>query len=70
MELGLACTLRTKKRTNHTEEQLFYGIFQGGVGGGSLVLQLLQAVQGLSTGPNKATQLDATLQGGAGAQLS
>ena len=34
------------------------------------MLQLLQAAQSFSTSPDKATQLDASLQGGARAQLS
>lgn len=38
--------------------------------GGLSVLQLLQALQGFRTSPDKATQLDASLQGGAGAQFS
>lgn len=69
MELGLACTLRTTKRTNHTRGTAVFlqGFSQGGH---LLVLQLLQAVQGFSTSPYKATQLDASLQGSARAQFS
>lgn len=37
---------------------------------GLSVLQLLQALQGFSTSPDKAAQLDAGLQGGARAQFS
>lgn len=66
MELGLACTLRNKKRTNHTRAVFLQGFSQEGF----LVLQLLQTSQGFSTRPDKATQLDASLQGGARAQLS
>lgn len=68
MELGLACTLRNKKRTNHTRGTAVF--LQGFSQEGFLVLQLLQTAQGFSTRPDKATQLDASLQGGARAQLS
>lgn len=60
-----------EKNKPHKRNSCFSrGFFWGGVGGeGLLVLQLLQAVQGLSTSPDEATELDASLQGGARAQF-
>lgn len=56
-----------KERTTQEEQLFFYRVF---LRRGFLVLQLLQTTQGFSTRPDKATQLDASLQGGARAQLS
>ena len=60
-----------EKNKPHKRKGCFSRGFFWGVGGeGLLVLQLLQAVQDLSTGPDEATELDASLQGGTRAQFS
>lgn len=59
-----------EKNKPHRNSDFSRGFFTGVKGRGVLVLQLLQAAQGLSTCPDKATQLNASLQGGARAQLS
>lgn len=55
-----------KEQTTQEEQLFFWRVF---LSRGFLVLQLPQAVQSLSTCPDKAAQLDAGLQGGARAQL-
>lgn len=60
-------TQNQEKKKITQEEQLFF--YRDFLRRGSLVLQLLQAAQSFSTSPDKATQLDASLQGGARAQL-
>lgn len=63
MPLALACTLRAT-RTNHTGATAVFlaGFSRGGEEGVLSVLQLLQALQGFSASPDKAAQLDASLQ--------
>lgn len=63
-------TRNREKNKPHKRNGCFSrGFFEGVRGEGLLVLQLLQAVQGLSTSPDEATELDASLQGGTRAQL-
>lgn len=60
-------TRNQEKNKPHRGTAVFLEGFSQGL---LLVLQLLQASQGLRTCADKATQLDASLQGGARAQFS
>lgn len=60
-------TQNQEKNKPHKRNSCFSrGFFSGE---GLLLLQLLQAAQGLSTSSDEATQLDTSLQGGARAQF-